>query len=202
MFIFALLVTLSTAFIFEVPTNGFRCISEEGFDKERLAGIYSIPENEDSQYRTLALKIFRGKDNREELFSGVFDPDHGEQQFGAVFSGDFDSLDICVIDSADRRNLQPVKVEIRFENIVVKKFAGKEKIGGVAEKVETALTASQTLKDYVDKCKHLYDTRRGINEKTNSVTMWFAIFIMIIVVASTVYQVTSLKRFFLRRKMI
>ena len=173
MFIFALLVTLSTAFIFEVPTNGFRCISEEGFDKERLAGIYSIPENEDSQYRTLALKIFRGKDNREELFSGVFDPDHGEQQF-----------------------------EIRFENIVVKKFAGKEKIGGVAEKVETALTASQTLKDYVDKCKHLYDTRRGINEKTNSVTMWFAIFIMIIVIASTVYQVTSLKRFFLRRKMI
>ena len=197
-----MLITLSMGFIMEIPTNGFRCITEEGFDKERIAGIYAIPEGEDSKQRTLALKIFRGKENREELFSGIFDPDFGEQQFGAVFSGDLDSLDFCVIDSADRRNLNPIKVEIRFENIVVKKFAGKEQIGGVAEKVESALLTSQTIKEYVDKCKALYDSRRGINEKTNAVTLWTMIFVICVVIGSTVYQVTSLKRFFLRRKMI
>ena len=98
--------------------------------------------------------------------------------------------------------MNPIKVEVNFENVVVKRFAGKETMDKVAGKVDSSLMASQSIREYVDKCKSLYDTRRGLNEKTNAVTMWASIFVICVVIGSTFYQVTSLKRFFLQRKMI
>ena len=95
-----------------------------------------------------------------------------------------------------------LKVEINFETILDKKLAGKNQVDSIGYKIDDAYVSSQHIQEYIDKCKHLYDTRRNLNEFINTLTLWLMIFVIIAVIGSTFYQVTSLKRFFVRRKMI
>ena len=47
-------------------------------------------------------------------------------------------------------------------------IANRQHKADVSSKVESSLIMSQVIREYVDKCKSLYTTRRGLNEKTNS----------------------------------
>ncbi|EKE37650.1 hypothetical protein ENUP19_0341G0065 [Entamoeba nuttalli] len=203
MFALIFFIQLSIGFIMEVPTNGFRCISDEGFDKERAAGTYRLAEGQSLDKRQVVFKIFRGEKDRTEIFSADFDDTKKPREFGALYNEDLDKLYFCVIDSANSRGIDPVRVEINFETGKVENnFVGKDKIDTVSDKVDDALKNSEAIKEYVDKCKKLYDTRRGLNEATNSMTLWMMILVICAVIGSTLYQLRSMKQFFLRRKLV
>ncbi|ELP88195.1 hypothetical protein EIN_224380 [Entamoeba invadens IP1] len=205
MLVILLLFSAVQSFMMEVPTNGYRCIFEEGFDKEKITGTYRFPPNAIPSNRNVVFKIFRGEKNeRVEVFASDFDPKGISKNFGSLFTSDNDKLHVCVIDSSDTRGAPPVLVEINFadgkkdDTNVIK----KQTINKVDAMSDEASSQASTIYDYVKKCVALYDSRRGLNEATNTMSLWMMIFVIGTVIASSLYQVISLKRFFRHRKII
>ncbi|KAL7718231.1 GOLD domain-containing protein [Entamoeba marina] len=199
---FFLLFVSSLAFIIDVPTNGFRCISLDGFEAQRVAGTYRLAEGESLQHRDVILKIL-SNDGHSELFSDDAEEYPKTKEFGAFFTSDEEVLDICVIDSANKRSLQPVSVEIQLESETrAKPIATKQQTKSTEDIITDAALQSQQIHEFLLNCRRIEEQRRNLNEATNSATLWFMLLIISLVIGSTVWQIRYLKRYFVNRKFI
>ncbi|EDR26913.1 transmembrane protein Tmp21 precursor, putative [Entamoeba dispar SAW760] len=202
--ILSLCITLGLAFTMEIPTNGFRCVSEEVFEGQVVHGVYGIVEGTSLAGRTIEFKVF--DEEGEELLVKALQEGETKNKYALTPDDDGD-IDFCFVDTVtDKSVTGPVivslDINVGFNSKNMPKFADKEKISHTEELVDEAHKSAFYIIEYLQECQKIEYQRRDINEAANASTLWFAIIIIVVVILLTLWQVRSLKAFFLRRKLI
>ncbi|ELP95204.1 transmembrane emp24 domain containing protein 10 precursor, putative [Entamoeba invadens IP1] len=197
------LLLCAKAFQMEIPVNGFRCVTEEVFEGQVVHGIYGLAPGAQLNGRQLEFKVF--DDEGEELLVSEIKEGETKNKYALTPDNDGD-LDFCFVDTTAMGSKVPLMVTlditVGFNDKQQTPLAGKDKISHTEEMVDDAHKSAYYIIEYLQECQKIEYHRRDINEATNSRTMWFSILTMIIVVLLTLFQVNSLKNFFLRRKLI
>ena len=202
--ILSTLFTLINAISFDIPVNDYRCISEEAFEGQVIHGTYSIPDDINLSGRSITFKIFG--EQGTELFVDELKDTQRKNSF--AFTPDEESvIDFCFVDKSINRHINKIRVSLDVHTGFQTKtstanLATKDTVTNIEETVDQAFKSANYIVEYIQECQKMEYKRRDTNEMINSLTMWFSIGIMAIVVALTFIQVKWLKAFFLRRKLI
>ena len=202
LFLFFLL-ELSQSIQFKIPVNGFRCVTELVYEGQIVHGHFGLKKEQQLNQRTLSFKIFNQQGEillQEELQEG------NEKNKFAFTPEQEGSWDFCFIDQTEQRKAEELTIildiKLGFQENVKYNYAKKETVEKTEYTIDECYKSSHYITEYIQECRKIEYERRDMNESINAFTLWSSIIIIIFVVVSTLWQMRSLKTFFLRRKLI
>ena len=142
-----------------IPTNGYMCIAESGFRGDKLMGSFNFPQNVDDSAREVSIRIM-DELSKEVLFVDRLQKE--KRNFIAQFSEDEQRIEICFIDSSDRRSNKPIYVEFQLID-QDDDYVKKDNVDSISFRIDDAIKTTEEIKHFVDNCVRCENERSQIN---------------------------------------
>jgi|EP00161_Ancyromonas_sigmoides_P000603 hypothetical protein len=204
----------AVALQFDVPVDKTRCLGEEIVAGELVVGDFFVfkekwhPSGDDTSLTYVDLKIT--DPNGGEVYARPKATEAGRFTFKGALTGDHEFCftaylrqDATVPEHyALIRRRVALHLRVGLEAKDYSNVAKKENLKPLEVEIRKVLDRAATINAMVDEMKVREEEMRTLNEETNSRVMWFSLLSIAALVTLSVFQVYSLKSFFIKKKLI
>lgn len=191
---------VSEAIWLTLPATGTKCVSEEIQNNVVVLADYVVVSEEHGHIPTISVKVSSPYANQLHHQEKVT---HGQFAFTTQEAGSY--LACFWLDDSAGGNKE-VSINIDWKTGIAAKdwdsVAKKEKIEGVELELRKLEGAVEAIHENLLYLKTREAEMREVSEKTNARVAWFSIMSLGICIVVSGFQVTYLKRFFQKKKLI